>query len=453
MAGLMAGTRAAAQTERVVHSFNYVGRNDGAGPYGGVVADASGNLYGTTISGGTGLCSIETSVVQGCGTVFELSPRVGGGGYTERILHNFINTIHDGNFPEGKLTFDGGGNLFGTTSWGGAGPCADGTYQGCGMVFELSPSGDGRWSYKAVYSFRKNGRDGTNPEGGLIIDSAGNLYGTTFGGGTYGFGTVFELSPAVGGGWTESILHSFNKNGTDGYFSNDQIFGALFYTGATLTMDAAGNLYGTTDWGGNAPCTNAFGTVESCGTVFELSPSSGGLWTETILHNFSYSVMGILSSDGANPEPGVIFDAAGNLWGTAAYGGESTGTVFELTPVSGGGWNEIVACCSTGASPYGGVTFDAAGNFYGTTTFGGNYCGFFYCGTVFKYTKSGGGWAVTLVHSFSDNGTDGFQPFGPLTIDTAGHIFGTTSGGGTGMCIDENDSPVAGCGTVFEIVP
>jgi uncharacterized repeat protein (TIGR03803 family) len=183
-----------------------------------------------------------------------------------------------------------------------------------------------------MHSFRNNGVDGSIPEGGLVIDSAGNLYGTTLGGGAYGYGTVFELSPTVGGGGTESILHSFNKDGTDGYYSGDENFGALFYTGATLTFDTAGNLYGTTDWGGNAPCGNAFGIVESCGTVFELSPSSGGVWTEEILHNFSFSLTGVLSSDGANPEPGVTFDATGNLWGTTAYGGYGGGTVFEIKP-------------------------------------------------------------------------------------------------------------------------
>jgi uncharacterized repeat protein (TIGR03803 family) len=194
------------------------------------------------------------------------------------------------------------------------------------------------------------GSDGSFPEAGLIFDSAGNLYGTTEIGGTYNAGTAFKLSPASGGGYTEMVLHSFTY-GSDGAVPT-----------AGLIFDSAGNLYGTTSYGGN-PTSNS-------GAVFELSPASGGGYTETVLHNFTGG------SDGGNPYASLVLDSAGNLYGTAEGGGTSNnGTVFKMSPASGGGYTETVLYSFTGGSdgqsPEGGLIFDSAGNLYGTTNTGG----------------------------------------------------------------------------------
>jgi uncharacterized repeat protein (TIGR03803 family) len=170
---------------------------------------------------------------------------------------------------------------------------------------------------KVLHSFNRNGGDGYQPSGGLIFDAAGNLYGTTFWGGAYNYGTVFELTPEAGGHWAEKVLHTFNQNGIDG-----------FYPHAGLIFDAAGNLYGTTNQGG----ANGY----KGGTVFELSPRAGGGWTESILHEFGNV------GDGYDLYSALIFDSVGNLYGTTVEGGAGCGTVFELSPQAGGAWSEQV---------------------------------------------------------------------------------------------------------------
>ncbi len=241
----------------------------------------------------------------------------------EKILHTFNNNGTDGAVPLAGLIFDAAGNLYGTTSRGGTGSCFY-SGSGCGTVFKLSPNGGGGWTEQVLHYFSNNGTDGFQPLAGLIIDAAGNLYGTTATGGTHPGGTVFELTPAQGGNWTEKVLYNFcsQTNCTDGA-------GPL----AGLIFDAAGNLYGT---------TSAGGTYQDFGTVFELMPTKGGGWTEQVLHSFAPG------TDGANPSAGLIFDAAGNLYGTTSYGGTYTcdgtscGTVFEVSPKAGGGWTEQV---------------------------------------------------------------------------------------------------------------
>ena len=266
-------------TEKVLHSFN---AKDGFVSYAALIFDAFGNLYGTTAGGGA----------YGDGTVFELTPK-GGGGWTETVLHSFNDK--DGSAPYAGLIFDGAGNLYGTTLMGGH--YVDGT------VFKLTPKGGGGWTETVLHSFNDNGKDGFAPLAGLIFDEAGNLYGTTYGGGTYGYGTVFELTPKAGGAWTETVLHSCNDNGKDGYESY-----------ASLILDAPGNLYGTTSVGG------AYGY----GTVFELAPKAGGGWTETVLLSFN-------DKDGFSVLASLIFDASGNLYGTTYAGGAyGYGTVFEV---------------------------------------------------------------------------------------------------------------------------
>jgi uncharacterized repeat protein (TIGR03803 family) len=323
-------------TEKVL--LNFKGR-DGAIPLSSLIFDARGNLYGTTMMGGGG-----SSCTGGCGTVFELMPEAGGG-WKEQVLHRFSNNGTDGYYPESALIFDTSGNLYSTTSSGGTGGVgtvfeltpqsgfwsekvlhpfkgggrpfgslvfdASGNLYGTtafggaladGTVYELTPKTDGGWAQTVLFGF--NGADGSQPLAGLIFDASGNLYGTTSVGGTYNYGTVFELSPKAGGGWKRKLVLSFSY--LDGY-----------YPTAILTIDEAGNLYGTTYGGGSGNCQ--FG----CGTVFELSPQAGGTWMKTLLVDFQQLTL---------PRGTVIFGPSGNLYGTGSNGGAyGKGTVFEVT--------------------------------------------------------------------------------------------------------------------------
>jgi len=255
--------------ETVLHNFKRTGKG-GFSPEGDLILDASGNLYGTTAGGRVEGCSEEYGW---CGMVFELSPK-SGGGWKETVLHNFNGM--DGASPAAGLIFDAAGNLYGTTNTGGTGKCTLGSFSGCGTVFELTPKTGGGWTETVLYSFKGKDGDGSYPSSGVVIDAAGNLYGTTLYGGsrtrciTAGCGTVFKLTLTVGGSWTETVLHSFNDNGEDGTFP-----------GGGVILDAAGNLYGTTDFGGNGKCgvgTSLGGTrwggtsFPGCGTVYEIIP-------------------------------------------------------------------------------------------------------------------------------------------------------------------------------------
>jgi uncharacterized repeat protein (TIGR03803 family) len=264
--------------------------------------------------------------VHSDGTVFKLAPGADGT-WTESVIHSFAGYPSDGSYPAASLVFDSKGNLYGTTSSGGiSANCLHNEKPvGCGTAFEVSPAANGRWNETPLYSFTNIDGDGAFPYANLIFDDTGNLYGTTEQGGVSGrcqynnlstCGTVFELTPVVGG-WTEKVLHAFK-----GYKSD----GALPLAG--LVMDSGGNLYGTTDIGGNA--SNS-GYRTGLGTVFELSPSSGGDWTELVLHNFQ------LGSDGGFPQSGLLLDSSGNLFGATAGGYVLSGTVsnsvvYEITP-------------------------------------------------------------------------------------------------------------------------
>ena len=399
---LVTGTCAVAQVERVLHSFN---GKDGQYPA-GLIFDGSGNLYGTTDVGGK----------FDYGTVFELSLKTGGG-WAETVLHNFNYNHKDGVFPEPSLVFDHSGNLYGTTDLGGK-------YE-YGMAFELSPKAGGGWTETVLHNFNHNGKDGIYPYASLIVDTNGNLYGTTWEGGKSspeckaGCGTVFELSPKTRGGWTETILHSFNDK--DGVSPE-----------ASLIFDASGNLYGTTFLGGK----------NGAGTVFELSPKTGGGWAETVLHNFGEV------SDGEYPVASLIFDASGNLYSTTSSGGrDGYGTVFELSPKTGGGWTETVLHHfnnggNGGCIPFAAPILDASGNLFAAASSCGKYGSNGGGGTVFELSpKTGGGWTETLLHAFG-NGTDGNSPNDALVFDSSGNLYGTTTVGG------KDDY-----GTVFEITP
>jgi uncharacterized repeat protein (TIGR03803 family) len=391
---LLVTSASAAATARVLHGFKNNGI-DGADPQAGLIFDAAGNLYGTTFGGGA----------YGVGTVFELTP-VADGGWTETVLHDFQNNGVDGVQPQASLILDAAGNLYGTTGSGG-------TYYSGGTVFELMHESGGGWTEKILHNF--NGTDGQNPCSSLLFDTAGNLYGTTQQGGAYSYGAVFELTPKADGSWKETALHNFNRNGRDGY---EPLAG--------LVSDAAGNLYGTTGLGGS----------HDGGIVFELISTTTGVWTERILRSFN-------GTDGAVPSGNLILDAAGDLYGTTEGGGHNDGIVFELTPKTGGGWEETVLFRFTkgragGRTPLGGLVFDAAGRLYGTTIDRGLDDG----GTLFELGRSAGGWEEGILHQFDGRLKVGDEPYAGVIVDAAGNLYGTTSGGGP-----------HGGGAVFEIVP
>jgi uncharacterized repeat protein (TIGR03803 family) len=269
--------------EVVLHDFK---DKDGANPFGGLVSDSAGNLYGTTRAGGVGF-----------GTVFEMSP-AGDGTWTEKVLHKFKNDGEDGIAPYATLAFDGNGNLYGTTLGGGS--------AGVGTVFELVPIANGKWTEKILHKFKNDGKDGMNPYASVVLDASGDVYGTTFSGGAPGFGMVFELIPKSDGSWTETILHTFKSDGRDGVNP---------YAG--VVFDSSGNLYGTTYGGGTL----------GLGMMFELSFKLGEGWTEERLVSFDNSPKG-----GPNPSADLVVDAQGNIYGTTPTGGHNNqGTVFEVT--------------------------------------------------------------------------------------------------------------------------
>jgi hypothetical protein len=354
-----------------------------------------------------------------CGMAFELTP-TSNGKWKETVLHDFnLGKDRGGAVPSGGLIFDSAGNLYGTTENGGRGNCSS----RCGVVFELTPTSPGKWKETVLYAF--SGRaDGGTPSGGVIFDVAGNLYGET----AEGSGVVYKLTPKTDGSWTEKVLYAFTGGKNGNQPSGNLIFDA-----------AAGTLYGTTSSGGRSNC--------GCGVVFELLPGSNGKWSEKVLHRFS----GI--SEGGYPNGDLIFDTSGNLYGTTILGGNRTdcqgygcGVVFKLTPTSSGGWKEIVLYTFTGgkdgAGPAPGPTFDAAGDLYGTTFDGGIANCAFGCGVAFKLTPTPHGeWKEVVLHSFT-GGNDGGNPGSGLILDVKGNLYGSAVNGG-----------VDGWGVVFDLVP
>lgn len=394
--GIATAQSSRAQTYSVLYSFT--GGTDGAIPLGGLTRDSAGNLYGTTASGAT---------EQQKGTVFKLSKT---GHFT--LLHSFGTGGAGGANPYAGVIRDSAGNLYGTTLNGGL---------NYGTIFKL----DKKNNFTVLYTF-SGGTDGQGPDAPLVLDPAGNLYGTTPMGGSAkcdggaGCGVAFKLDPQG----NETVLRTFlwGKRGT--------------FPSAGLLRDAAGNLYGTTIEGGQ----------QYRGVVFKIDPAGN----ETVLHSFQPQ------PDGQNPWSALVRDSAGNLYGTTVAGGNKKcsgrgcGIVFKLDP---NGIETVLYTFtggkSDGASPNGPLVFDSAGNLYGTTFDGGTQgpvCADQGCGVVFKLDPSG---KETVLYSFS-GGTDGAFPFAGLVIDSAGNLYGTAAHGG-----NLNDCPQSGggCGVIFKIAP
>jgi uncharacterized repeat protein (TIGR03803 family) len=464
-------------TEKQLYCFGAGSYTDGAIPEGTIAFDASGNIYGTTFEGGK----------YGYGAVYQLTP-TSSGGWKEHIIKNFT-AGSDGATGIGGVTFDPSGYLY-AVGYDGASPaCLYGNYgtPGCGTVIRLTPTVGGPWPSTTISQF--NSTDGAVPMGGLISDTAGNLYGTVSQGGSYGSGEVFRFSKSSSGAWTKKALYDFTGVNGDG-----------IYPSGNLLFDSAGNLYGTTQVGGNTDyCSNY---AAGCGIVFELTPTTSGPWKEKILYTFQAALGGV-------PTSGLIFDKAGNLYGTTQQGGLNycsvgpCGMVYELSPAAGGTWNETTLYQFTGGNdggnPFGELAIDGSGNLFGTTnnagsttlgtafelspgtsgtwtfnviyTFGsvnsdpfyplsglvwdnsGNLYGTAYgptggfgLGTVYKLSQSGGVWSATSLYTFT-GAPDGNTPWGGATLDTSGNIYGTTWYGGTSA------NCRGGCGTVFKLAP
>ena len=377
-----------AQHLKVLHAFSG-SQSDGINPYGGLVRDSHGNLYGTTFQSG----------IFSEGTVYKVTPSG-----QESVLYSFAASAGGGSFA--GLVRDSSGNLYGTSSQGGASTW--------GNVFKLDSAGN----ESSLYGFRGlTQSDGSSPQyGRLVRDAAGNLYGTTPWGGVtctasnFGCGTVFKIDSAG----NETILHTFT-GGADGGLP----WGGLLLLG--------GDLYGAAETGGSGQCSATTG----CGVIYKLDMSGN----QTILHNFSSN-----GSDGYFPAAALIADAAGNLYGTTDSGGTfgTCGTVFKLDSAG----NETVLHsfnCTDGRSVWEPLVMDAAGNLYGTTPRGGK----FDSGVVYKVDSAGN---FSLLHTFT-GGLDGGMPYSDLILDKSGNLYGTTSQGGGLGCVR------VGCGVVFKLMP
>lgn len=391
--GIVTQSVQAAEKQNSVYTvlYTFTGGVDGGQPLAPLIRDSAGNLYGTAQSGGS----------FNFGVVFKVSPTG-----QQTVLHHFTGKA-DGGYPTAGLIQDAAGNLYGTTSGGGVRCIASGT--GCGVIFKLDPAGN----ETVLYRFTA-GPDGAFPGGTLLRDNSGTLYGTAAQGGIagacggLGCGVVFEIS-ATG---QHRVLYTFT-GGTDG---GEPVGGVI--------RDSAGNFYGTASLGGISG-----GCGIGCGVVFKLTPTG----QESVLYTFQGGL------DGGVPAAGLRRDQAGNLYGTTEYRGTSDwGVVFKLDP-SG---NETVLHSFTGgsdgATPRSDLIRDSVGNIYGTTVQGGSGCAPFACvGVVFRLDTTG---SLTVLHTF--RGTDGSLPYAGLVGDQGGNLYGTTSAGGA-----------FGYGVVFKLVP
>jgi uncharacterized repeat protein (TIGR03803 family) len=382
-----------------------------------------------------------------------------------KVLHAFGGG-KDGSVPFGSLTPDAKGNFYGVTAAGGGLGC-DG--YGCGAVFELSRNTNGSWTEKVLYSF-PGGSDGSDPDGGLILDGAGNLYGTIIGDGSVSVGGVFELSPGPRG-WNYSVLYTedagpgvvmdkggnlYGEIGPGNYFhigaigelspgSNGWTYTDLANFNPTVgysppappIWDGKGNMFGTTEDGGISQ--PACWTSSGCGVLFEMSPNKAGGWAYHILHRFAS-----FADDGESPDGGLVLDASGDLYGVTGLGGvHDQGTLFKFA-FAGGHWKQTVLYdfpnCADGCFPGRTLVFDKLGNLYGISDGGIADCGGYTCGVVFKLApQKNGKWTYSVLHKFT--GKDGAFPWGVI-VDDKGNLFGTTENGGK-----------YNSGVAFEIAP
>ncbi len=398
---LLALTYAAqAQTFQVLHTFE---GPDGTSS-GALVVDSQGNLYGTASQGGINNCN-----TFGCGTVFELSPSQSGWSFA--TLYKFQSKTEGWN-PAAPLTIGPGGIFYGATVDGGI-------EGGGGTVFRLAPictdpaCKQKLWSKTTLYSFGACNGAGTN--GGLVLDKAGNLYGTTIAACTKR-GQVYELSPAqeIQGNWNLTVIHPFAGAPSDG--------GWLL---ATLLIDNSGNLYGPTFSGGSS----------NVGTIYRLS-HQGKAWEEDLLYVFN-------GLDVIHPINSLISDSSGNFYGVT-YGDQQPSVAFKLSNVDGSWEFSPLYTFLPGQAQEltSGLVMDSAGNLYGVGS-----GGVFGYGAVYKLTQTPNGWIYSTEHDFT-GGSDGASPSGPLTLDTNGNLYGSASAGGDLNCI-----PGIGCGTVWMITP
>lgn len=397
-----------AQTLTTIAAFS---GSNGAAPDAGLVADAAGNLYGTTQLGGNTGCQSQL----GCGTVFKLSPS--GTGWTLTTIYKFHGAA-DGWWPISTLLLGSDGSLYGTTWYGGV-VNAGGHGSGYGTVFKMTPPteacGDScSWTHTVIYAFT-GGSDGGIPNpGNLTFDGAGNIYGTTEGGGVHhsmclfgymGCGVVYKLTPSATG-WIESVVYTFT-GAEDG---SDPLSG--------VTFDQNGNIYGTASEGGSG----------GYGTVFELSPSAAG-WKETTLHSFD-------GHDGVYPVGGLIFDESGNLYGTTSGSVTQGGGTFFEFPVSNGFQFTLLYTFQAQTAPTANLIL-SNGNFYGTSNNGGTIG----WGDVFVLMQKSSNWSAVSLYNFTA-GNDGASPYGNVVLGANGAIYGTTNG--SGLYSD---------GTVYELTP
>jgi uncharacterized repeat protein (TIGR03803 family) len=395
-ASVLLGPAAPVAKLRVLHHF---GEDDGEYPDTDLVMDADGALYGMTVQGGD----------FNSGTVFRLAHTPTS--WEESVLYSFTSGA-DGGQPYGGVTLDASGNVYGTTVVGGSYVgCPE---DGCGVVWKLTKSG-GSYSHSVIHAFQGGDADGYGPGGPLSFDSSGNLYGMTPGGGAFGMGIIFQLSPTSAGPWTETVIHHFT-GGVDGGAASK----------ARLLIGDNGDLFGVATVGG------AFGV----GTVWKLSPDGGGGWSFTTLYAFEGQ------PDGVFPYGGLVRDAAGHFYGTTYYGGvQDRGVVYRLAE-NGGVWTEKVLHHfmggNDGSYPISALCFGQDGSLYGTTSAGGGPGNH---GTIFKLTPAlNGEWRERVVHAFGGN--DGELPYAGLLPDGAGHFFGTAVYGG-----EDGD------GTIFRFAP
>ena len=394
VASLLAIPVAHAQTYTVIH--NFTGQADGSGPQAGVVFDRAGNMYGTTQFGGV------ASGCEGCGVVYKLSRA--GQGWIVNPLYNFKGPAQgDGVSPTAGVIFGPDGILYGTTFRGGA--------NNFGTVYQLRPpatackSATCPWNETVLYSFGSLPDAEYPNQGNLVFDTAGNLYGTTIYGGGFQLdcddqscGGAYQMSRS-NGGWAENVICPLGSCTFPG-----------FWPMAGLTLDNAGNLYGT--------------VTNTSGGVFEMLPQQNGSWLSNTLYSF-------LSQPQFYPAGGVILDGAGNVYGTTAGGGTGQGgTVFELVK-TGSSWNlDVLYNFSyTGdeltPGPQASLAMDAIGNLYGTTLFDGENG----CGTVFELSPAGGSWNLTTLHDFTCQ-ADGGRPLSSVAIGADGNLYGTATQGG-----------------------